>query len=297
MIDLGTSVNVNIGSNVSVEDFIQNPNNHYWEVFFRFPSDEYRNAYATPTGRKYGTSSSFASIYEKLKMPFIESYFSNDYFTSNVRQYGDALLQALNNKIGIDIDRLKTKEGDVYSISKNSNINKTRLTNVLARYTSYENQYEQLQEEMENTVASIRLTQRGTYDRRTRNYHTYVKQIAEAQKMSESLSYLEKRIKTEQLRYENSVQRDSIAKENLNKIKKGTLKDIQSEYHKMAERFAEAVKDDIIGRARSGVLPLQNISLMESTIKKRRYAGIPSVPRFWATGQLINAIQITCTLV
>ena len=92
--------------------------------------------------------------------------------------------------------------------------------------------------------------------------------------MEKTLAKLEKRALTEQVRYENSVERTRLATDNIRKIRSGEWRSLKDKYREKARTFAEYVKDDIIDRGMTGSLPVQNLPLKESTIRKRLGVGL-----------------------
>lgn len=297
MIDFG-QVHISIGDNsISLNDFVEHPEKHSWLISFEFPQDEYRDAYATPTGKKYGSSYSFESIYNLLRDDFIGAYFNGDYFYSDVKEKGDQMLQAINDFIGIEITHLSSVEGDIYAFDSKIEVNRTRRDNALTRLSSLEEEIEGIQKEIDDISEYIPLTKKGLFDKRTRAYKEYNHKEQELYDYYEKLNYYEKRAETERKRFVNSVERKRIALYNLSALRSGTIREIQNRCENMAEDFAYLVKRDIINKATLGVLPNQNLPLADETIRKRIYAGIESPYRYWATEQLVNSIIITCTLI
>lgn len=299
MIDLG-SLRLSIGDGVPLSDFINNPEQHHWEVHYEFPEDENRDSRATPTGKRYGSNDSFASIYRaicKKGMPFIDRYFYSEYQDSDVKLKGDELLQSLNNSIGISVERINNKDNDIYEMSKNVRTNRVRLDNAQERYDDYQQKVYDMQDEVNYLEEKLVRTKSGRYDRRYSAYYDYLYYSDSLYKMYDELDRLERRVEIEQTRLDNSMERASDATQELRRIQSGFESKVISQYENMADDFAELVKHDIISMAQSGILPMQRIPLAEDTIKKRLKVGLRRYPRFWATGQLVSSIRITCTLV
>lgn len=299
MIDLG-SLRLNIGEGVPLNDFVNNPDQHHWEVYFEFPEDENRNSRATPTGKRYGSNDTFASIYDaicKKGMPFIDRYFYSEYQDSDIRLKGDMLLQSFNESIGITVEKINNKDNDVYEMSKNVRTNRVRLENAQERYDEYQQRVYAMQDEVNYLEENLVRTKSGGYDRRYSAYYDYLYYSDSLYKMYDELDRLERRVEIEQTRLDNSMERASDATQELRRIQSGVDTKIVSQYEEMADDFAEMVKNDIIDKAKNGILPLQRLPLAETTIRKRVKAGLRRFPRFWATGQLVSSIRITCTLV
>ena len=190
MIDLG-EVDINIYRGLKASEVLENPENHHWKLSFYFPSS-HRNKYATPNGKPYGSSASFAKIYASLGEDFIGEYFENDYYDSDVRLYGDTLLREVNKDLGISIYTYITEKGNIEKFDSNINLAEKRYVNSELRleeareryssamsaldrakeiYDSTRSEFEYYQNEMEDITDSIPLTKRGNYDKRTRGYH------------------------------------------------------------------------------------------------------------------------------
>lgn len=71
-------------------------------------------------------------------------------------------------------------------------------------------------------------------------------------------------------------------------------KGLEDEQNRNGVTFAREIKEDIAGRIRSGVLPLDPQVNLISTELRRMRADLPATPRFFASGQFINALAITC---
>ena len=296
MVNLSQFVGVKINDEVDISDLYENPENHYWEVSFEFPQEEYRGAYETPTGKRYGSGSSFAQIYSFCKQPFLDIYFNTDYFYSDVKSYGDSLIRNLNRAIGINVENLINEQDNVFTINKNVEINEKRYNNLYYKYEKALQQFSELGSWLSDLYDSIPLTKKGNIDHRTRAYREYINAQQAQQDKATQVEKLEKRLYSETKRFDNSLEKQRNAENNLQQLKAGTLQNIRNMYQEESEYFAERVKEDIIAKAESGVLPVQNLPLMEATIRKRKYVGLSAYPRFWATGQLIRSIIIVCIL-
>lgn len=71
-------------------------------------------------------------------------------------------------------------------------------------------------------------------------------------------------------------------------------KGLEEEQDRNGVTLAREIKDDIAGRLGSGVLPLDPQVNLISTELRRMRADLPATPRFFASGQFINALIITC---
>lgn len=297
MIDVGDSLGLDIADGVSLSDIIKNPDAHHWQIDWEFPSDEHRNRQATPNGKPYGTDSTFSSVYSFLKDDFIGKYFEDQYYYSSVREYGDDLLEEFNRSIGIRVETLRSPAGEVYKMHRNFDINKKRYYNAKERYDEYSERIEALSDEIYDMESGLVMTKGGSYDRRYSAYRVYAEKQRLLSDMLEEKYRLRERMESEWVRQENSRENVAGAQRRLGEIKEGIYSTISSDYARMADDFARAVREDIISRGESGVLPSQNLPLAEKTIRNRLYAGLNVYPRFWATGQLISSIRIKCTLV
>lgn len=297
MADLTQFFGVKIGENVSLADLITNPSRHSWRVSFEFPSDEYRNPRATPNGKKYGSNESFAQIYRYCKQRFLDIYFETDFFYSSAKEKGDELLANFNTELGVDIESYTNKQGEVFKINKNYKINEKRYTNIVTKLDNYRKQLNLYESKIIDLKDNLPRTKKGAYDRRTVAFHQFQKLLSERYELKLELETLDRRVKIEKKRFENSSNRSIASYDKLQGWKENLVNNIAHKYEYMAEDFAREVKTDILSLAECGILPMQNIALLESTIKSRKYAGLPSKPRYWATGQLIRSIKIICTLV
>lgn len=296
MIDLGEAVSIDLSDSVNLAELIQHPERHHWKVNFKFPQ-KHRNPYATPNGKKYGSGKSFSAIYRELKSPFIDEYFRSQYPDSDVKIIGDQLLWELNYELDVGVDTIKTEQDEILKLNRNVDINKTRYANARSKLESIQLEYEAHVDYINSIEPMIKRRKDGDYDRRTRNYFLYQSEISKMSILQEAMERFAERENIEAKRVATSKRHKREAMINLRKLRSGTFHEMESKYKTQAEEFAKAVKDDIISRAQSGVLPMQNIGLTATTIKKREHAGINSFPRFWATGQLVQSIIITCTLV
>ena len=299
MIDLG-SVHIDIGEGIPLEDFVNHPEEHHWEVNFEFPYDEIRDPKATPTGKKYGTAIDFDRLYgifRDMGMPFIDRYFYNEYQDSDVKAKGDELLYELNDYIGIQVENVNNRDNEIYSMSKNVRTNQTRLDNARERYEDYRQAIDDMRYDIEYLEDNLVRTKSGSYDRRYGAYREYLDKQERLGYMYDELDRLERRVEIEETRLDNSIERQLDAVEELRAIQNGLEGRLLGKYETMAEDFANMIKDDIISKAKNGTLPMQRLPLAEGTIKNRLKAGLRRYPRFWATGQLVSPIIITCTLV
>lgn len=298
MIDLG-SVHINIGEGIPLEDFVNHPEEHHWEVYFEFPHDEIRDPRATPTGKKYGTAIDFDRLYgifRDMGMPFIDMYFNNEYQDSDVKAKGDELLYELNDYIGIQVENVNNRDNEIYSMSKNIRTNQTRLNNARERYEDYKQAVDDMRYDIDYLEDNLVRTKRGSYDRRYGAYHEYLDKLNRLDYMYDELGRLERRVEIEEARLNNSVERQIDAVDELRAIQDGLAGRLFGKYETIAEDFANMIKDDIISKAKNGILPLQRLPLAEGTIRNRLKAGLRRYPRFWATGQLVSSIIIICTL-
>ena len=299
MIDLG-SLRVKIGEDVPVRDFVDNPDQHSWEVYFEFPDDKNRDPADTPTGKKYGSGDTFAAIYDAISKkftPFIDVYFQDFYPDSDVRETGDALLQDFNASIGIQVNNINNRENETYKMHRSTEVNEARYINAIKRWDEYDQKVSAFQGYVENLEENLKRTRSGAPDRRTSKYREWVSELGRLNEMYEESDRLAKRKDIERTRYVNSSEREDYAVSELNKIKRGFGSRIKKQYERLAEDFAKEIKDDIMKKAENGELPTQNLPLADKTIEKRLSVGLLETPRFWATGQLVESIVITCTLV
>jgi hypothetical protein len=297
MIDIGDSLSLDIADGVSLADILNNPDAHHWQIDWEFPSNRNRNSRATPTGHRYGSDGTFEEIYNALGQDFISEYFDDDYFYSEAKEYGDNLLLEMNEHIGLHVNTLKSSAGEVYNMHRNFDINTKRYYNAREAYESYSDKVEALSDELLDMEGELVKTKSGGYDRRYKAYREYAVKSQIFSDMLEEKYRLKARMESEWSRYENSKGRTKQAERNLMEIKEGIYSSVSSEYAQKADEFAEVVRNDIISRGESGVLPTQSFPLAERTLRNRLGAGLSTYPRFWATGQLISSIRIKCTLV
>jgi hypothetical protein len=297
MIDVGDSLSLDIADSVSLADVLNNPDAHHWQIDWEFPSNRNRNSRATPTGNRYGSDGTFEEIYRALGQDFISAYFDNDYFHSEAKEYGDNLLLEMNEHIGLHVDTLRSSAGEVYRMHRNFDINTKRYYNAREAYENFSDEIDALSDELIDMEGELVKTKSGSYDRRYKAYREYAVKSQLFSDMLEEKYRLKARMESEWSRYENSKGRTKQAEKNLLEVKEGIYSSVSDEYAQKADEFAEVVRNDIISRGESGVLPTQSLPLAERTLRNRLGAGLSMYPRFWATGQLISSIRIKCTLV
>ncbi len=300
MIEVGRGFLVGIKDDVSLSDIVNNPEKHHWLLSWDFQDDKYRNRFATPTGKSYGSSKSFQAIYDSLKDDFISRYFDSYFLYSDVADFGEELLSNLCEELRINVHSYISREGDVREFERRWDINTTRLQNAQDRFETYWEQanarIEEINAEIDYLTSIARLTVSGNIDMRTREAHQIGRLQRDKMGIWSERDRLERNMNREQKRASNAYERYQQAMDSLRYFQQG-IDSFDSKLEDKAEEFARRVKEDIISKGRSGVLPTQNIPLMERTVRNRRYAGIPATPRYWATGQLIRSIVIICQLV
>lgn len=299
MISFNDDLDIDVSDESSISDFVTKASKHHWKVGFKFQSGNRNPTYNT-NGKKYGSNKTFEQIYAEFKkkdQDFIDRYFDDVYPYSDVKELGDGFLSDINDEVGIIVDSIITAKDEVFSINKNIKINYTRKTNAGDRLNTQREIVDSLREEIYYLESNLKKTKRGTYDRRTSGYGQYTRALRELDIVLSDLYRYRANYERELSRYENSLDRKEEAIRNLNRIKDGRWDTINQKYENVAKEFAERIKDDIVSKARTGELPLQNLGLSEATIKKRLSVGLPTQPRFWATTQLVNSIIVTCTLV
>lgn len=300
MIEIGRGFYVGIKDGVSLTDIINNPDKHHWLVGWDFPDDENRNRYATPTGKSYGSSKTFQAIYDSLKDDFISLYFDNFFLYSDVADYGEELLSELSTDLRVSVNSYSTQSGEVREFERRWDIDTTRLQNAQDRFETYWEQandrIDSINKEIDYLTSIARTTVSGNIDMRTREAHQIGSLQREKMGLWAESDRLERNVNREQKRASNSYNRYQEAMDSLRYFQQH-IDSFDGRFEDKAEEFARRIKEDIISKGMSGALPTQNIPLMERTIRNRRYAGLPDMPRYWATGQLIRSIIITCQLV
>lgn len=310
MISLSKTLQIHVSPSVTVEDLFLRPDSHYWKVQYNFPEYEVRDKFATPNGKSYGSSASFKEIYKHLKTDFIGAYFRSNFFDSDVKEEVDALLRGLNRTMGINVEQYITENDMVEKFkrqeryySKRYNDSLSSLEELGDKASKLWNSIESMYEELYQLSDTIPLTRRGAYDKRTKGYKSYVKlseSLSKASQQEKENKMLVKQVETKARKQSEKLQEVQEAKvkhKNLLEQAQMNVIDLSSVYYDKAEEVAEHIRQDIITKGMNGQLPIQNLPLAESTIRRRAYAGIPAVPRFWATGQLIESIHIKATLV
>lgn len=316
MISLSDYFDIDVDDESSLSNFVSNPKAHHWKVGFKFESGHRDPTYGT-NGKKYGSAKTFRQIYTALKkkgQDFIDAYFDDVYPYSDVKSQGDDLIANLNDEIGISVDTIITAKDEVFNIERKTDINYKRMVNARDRLNERQEILDSQQErfstqlkmnqeridslnyEMSHLESIMKRNKDFSFDRRTKNYRLYMKDSSELSSLIEFGKSL-KNYERESKRYENSLTRKQKAEAKLSSIKESSWKELNKKYENVAREFSESIKDDILSKARTGELPYQGIALAEETIKKRLSAGLAAYPRFWATGQLIDSIIVTCTLV
>lgn len=300
MVEIGRGIVAGVKENVSLTDLVHNPDKHHWQIGWEFSEDETRNRYATPNGKSYGSSKSFEEIYDSLKHDFISLYFDNYFMDSDVAEYGEELFNELNSKLRIEVNSYMNRQGEVKGFERKWEINATRATRAQERFDENWEQISDMLESINDEIDYLRsiakTTVSGNIDRRTREARQIASLEHEKSRLWAENDRLERNMRREETRARNSRERLMEVSADLRNLQLN-LDNFEGRYTDKAEEFARMIKEDIKSKGRSGMLPTQNIPLMESTIRKRRYAGIPETPRYWATGQLISSIIITCQLV
>lgn len=300
MIEIGRGFYVGIRDGVSLSDIVNNPEKHHWLVGWEFPDDRYRDRRATPTGKSYGSDKAFRVIYDSLKDDFISLYFDNYFLDSDVAEYGEDLLSDLSADLRISVHSYSNKSGEVKEFERRWDIDTTRLQNAEERFEDYweraNARIEEINDEIDYLTSIARTTVSGNLDMRTREAHQIGRLQREKAGLWAESDRLERNMNREQKRASNSYNRYQQAMDSLRYFQEH-IDSFDGRFEDRAEELANRIKEDIISKGRSGVLPTQNIPLMERTIRNRRYAGLPETPRYWATGQLIRSIIITCQLV
>lgn len=300
MIEIGRGFYVGIKEGVSLVDIINEPHKHHWLVGWEFPDDKNRNRRATPTGKSYGSDKTFQVIYDSLKDDFISLYFDNFFLNSDVAEYGEELLSDLSTDLRILVNSYTNQSGEVREFERRWDIDTTRLQNAQDRFETYWEQanerIDSINEEIDYLTSTARLTMSGNIDRRTREAHQIGRLQREKMELWAESDRLERNMNREQKRASNTYNKYQEAMNGLRYLQQH-IDAFDNRFEDKAEEFARRIKEDIISKGMSGVLPTQNIPLMEKTIRNRRYAGLPETPRYWATGQLIRSIIITCQLV
>lgn len=300
MIEIGRGFYVGIKDGVSLTDIINNPDRHHWLIGWEFPDDEKRDRFATPTGKSYGSDKTFQVIYDSLKDDFISRYFDEQFMYSEVAEYGEDLLSDLATDLRISVNSYSNYSGEVREFERRWDIDTTRLQNAQDRFEDYwekaNDRIEAINDEIDYLTSIARTTVSGSLDMRTREAHRIGSLQREKAELWSESDRLERNMNREQKRASNSYTRYQQAMDSLRYFQEH-IDSFHGRFEDKAEEFANRIKEDIISKGRNGILPTQNIPLMERTIRNRRYAGLPETPRYWATGQLIRSIIITCQLV
>lgn len=329
MTSLAEDFEIDVSDESSLSDFVDKASKHHWKVGYKFPHAKRRNPRQTPSGKKYGTGKTFKQIYDEMGETFLEAYFDEQYPYSYLKDEGDRLLSEINAEVGITVDTIVTAKDEVFQMEKKTDTNYSRMSNALERLNNQQEKFEtkqetyfeqentqrerlnSLQSEISNLEGTLRRTKQGSFDRRTTGYNRYSELSRELSgiydsldnarreydKSREDLDKATANYERESSRYENSMQKRETAINNLNRIKDGSWSKIKNKYADSAEEFAKLIKDDIVSMAQNGTLPMQNKGLSPKTMAKRESVGLNSLPRFYATGQLVKSIIVVCKLV
>lgn len=275
----------------SLYNIVQNPDQFYWKPSFHF----YGSRSKEQAGG-YGSSGSTQALYELLGDTFIERYFDTVYPYLDIKEQGDALIYRMSQELFPYVENIGFSENEAEEIKRRLRTNETRLDNAEERLEIARETLASLQNDLDYLYEDAVYTKRGNLDKRytiTRNIYALGAEINDLEK---ELDRLESSVNRERSRYMNSQEKYSKSVDNARRMFENA-ENMFSNYVKQSGReFAETIRQDIISRAESGSLPLQNPYLHPKTVKLRQEAGLPPYPKFYASGQLMNSIVIDFVL-
>lgn len=275
----------------SLYDIVQYTDQYRWKPSFHFYGSRSREQ-----AGGYGSSGSTQELYELLGDPFIERYFDTVYPYLEIKKQGDDLIYRMSQELFPYVENIGFSEKEAEEIKRRLKTNETRFENAEERLESAREKLSSLQNDLDYLYEDAVYTKSGNLDKRytvTRNIYSLGTEINDLEK---ELNRLESSVNRERSRYMNSQEKYSKSVENARRMFESAENMFSTSVKQAGREFAETVREDIISRAESGSLPLENPYLHPKTVKLRQEAGLPPYPKFYASGQLMNSIVIDFVL-
>ncbi len=222
----------------------------------------------------YGSEIKFSALYEML----VTRYNSNEYFIQTYfdKVYHEGIGSYIEAELDEIIQRKKTEQRgfeSAFAITSNMITQKgllDRRFTLVKDYLKAGLSEEMLLEAMQNR------TKAGTFDKRFNTTKDLYKALLEAMQNMTKAGTFDKRFNTRKDLYkyfdEASAESFIIEDEEL-------------------EPLTRMVKEDLLNAFSLGLVPV-NLALKSKTIERRVSAGIDGVSPFFATGQLLNDVEI-----
>ena len=299
----------------SLYDIVKHSDQYRWKPSFHFYGSRSKEQ-----ANGYGSSIPTQELYELLDDPFIERYFDTVYPYLDIKKQGDDLIYEMSKELFPYVENIGFSEKEAEEIKRRLKTNETRLenaeeileennflvkitdiigvemTDTPGGLTSVLKVIRENDVDLEYLYADAVYTKSGNLDKRykvTRNIYAVSEDINGLEK---ELNRLESNVNRERSRYMNSQEKYTKSVDNARKMLENTENMFSTSVKQAGKDFAKAVRQDIIIRAESGSLPLQNSYLQPRTVQLRQEAGLPDSPKFYASGQLMNSIVVDFVL-
>lgn len=275
----------------SLYDIVQHTDQYRWKPSFHF----YGSRSSEQAGG-YGSSRSMQELYELLGDPFIERYFDTVYPYLEIKKQGDDLIYRMSEELFPYVEDIGFRKNEAEEIKRRLKTNTTRFDNAEERLESARETLTSLQNDLNHLYEDAVYTKSGNLDKRytvTRNIYALGEEINGLEK---EVDRLESSVNRERSRYMNSREKYTKTVDNARRMLESAENMFSTSIKQSGMEFAETVRADIISRAESGSLPLENPYLSPLTMELRQKAGLPSMPKFYASGQLMNSIVIDFVL-
>ena len=272
-------------------DIIKYSDQYRWKPSFHFYGSRSKEQ-----ANGYGSSIPMQELYELLDDPFIERYFDTVYPYLDIKKQGDDLIYEMSKELFPYVENIGFSKKESEEIKRRLRTNETRFENAGERLESAKEKLAYLQNDLEYLYADAVYTKSGNLDKRykvTRNIYVLSEDINDLEK---ELGRLESNVNRERSRYMNSQEKYTKSVDNARRMLESAENMFSTSVKQAGKDFAKAVRQDIIIRAESGSLPLENPHLSPRTVQLRQEAGLPASPKFYASGQLMNSIVVDFVL-
>lgn len=261
-----------------------------WQITYKFTDEVRNNVFGTnPINGKDITYGGYEMSFRRLYVILCEKFNLGKYF---IEEYFDTVYpNTMKQKVD---DYLKKLKDDMISEFNSLTENVDKSNEAVRRA---EGRSEKTQEELDSAYLELdsimsdmenpdlKRTKSGKLDRRVKaNRELFLKELEAEDEIA--------RILKKQSRQEKNKERFEI---NLSDAKR-RLSDFQvlksQRVKNEGNYLAKLVKDNIVVSLESGAIPLHPKLISAKTQYLRNRAGLPSAPKFFASGQLINNVMI-----
>ena len=275
-------------SNIDVKDFIHHSENYKWNFTWKFSGTRYADdagGYGAPYIDKQ-------ELYDLLGDDFITSYFEYDFKDTHAYYMAeDYVNRTLDRLFKVD-QEVSEQKADLLNLEAKVKTNEKRYAHASDKYDSLREDLEYLSTEADDIYSSAPKTRSGSIDRRTSAWRRYLnieERLTDLHRLLLSASSSEER---EFTRLTNSQDRYDTAYKNImdyvNEVNEESTEELDLE----GSSIVKEIRDDIIRKAENGQLPLSTQHVKPLTKLRREYANLPPTPRFYASGQFIDGIEI-----